>query len=164
MPLFASINLEETQEERPHWNNAWRGGGRGSGFALRNNYFNLTSTVMSHRLWIMSSKGLIADSIPLFTLSLSLLQLRRRVQPLPASSLRKDTVINHLSTSLYRREVVVVSRRGVGVVLCPRVAQTRKRWVLIPALCPWPPVLALIPHLSLSWRGQPSAVPLSLHL
>lgn len=63
----------------PHWNNVRHNMNRG--VTPPNNYFNRLP-VLSHSLWIMSSKGLIPDTIPLFTLSLSHFQLRRCVQPL----------------------------------------------------------------------------------
>lgn len=86
--------------KRPHWNNTRHYMNRGA--TLPNNDFN-HSPVMSHSLWIMSSKGLIADSVPLFTLSVSHLQLGQCAQPLglqPGSILSKDMAINHFLTSL----------------------------------------------------------------
>lgn len=103
-PALRSIISQQltlrNHRKRPHWNNARHYMNRG--VTVPNNNFS-HSRVMSHSLWIMSSKGLIADSVPLFTLSVSHLQLRRCVQPVgfqPGSILSKDTAINHSLTSL----------------------------------------------------------------
>lgn len=149
----------KNHRKRPHWNNTGHYI-NGGGVTLPNNCY-IRSPVMSHSLWIMSGKGLIADSIPLFTLMVSHLQLRQCAQPLsfqPGSILSEDTAINHFLTNLCG---------GVlgHPVLCPHCPYwlIGKRWILIPALCwlLWPPLAALISPLPAGW---PSAVLLSLYL